>query len=379
LNGTNVLTLTPTLDWSDVSGALSYSLQVSTNSGFSSTVINLSSLSNSQYQIPSGILQPGTVYYWRANSTNTNGTSDWSTVWNFTSLAVPIAPTLINPANGSNILTLIPILDWNDVQGISSYTIQVALDSNFSNTVVNQSGLNTSQYQIPNGTFTGNTIYYWRVRCVNEAGSGAWSARWSFRVVSLPPAPILVAPLNNAINQQPNVLLDWDSLVSANSYKIQLATDSLFNSTVYDTNGVTRSSLRMRTGILYAGVKYYWRVNATNLAGTGDWSLKWNFTINPTGMYQYSTEIPKEYKLYINYPNPFNPSTKIRFDLPKSSNTKIIIYDISGREIEQLINEYLNAGGYELIWTANNLASGVYFYRIETENFTDTKRMLLVK
>jgi hypothetical protein len=177
----------------------------------------------------------------------------------------------------------------------------------------------------------------------------------------------------------PTVLLDWDSLAATNSYRIQLATDSLFNSTIYDTSSITRSYLQMRPGILLAGVKYFWRVNATNMAGTGSWSAIWNFRVNPTGVNQYSSEIPKEFKLYNNFPNPFNPVTKIRFDVPKYSFIKISVFDISGKVINQPINNYFQAGSYEFSWYTNNLSSGVYFYRIEAENFTDVKRMLLVK
>lgn len=378
-NGASSVTLTPLIDWSDVTGATTYNVQVANNSGFNSPVIDLSSLPTSQYQVPSGILQANTLYYWRASASNSNGTSSWTTAWNFTTLASPNTPNLISPTNGSNILTLTPTLDWNDVSGALSYTVQVSTDTNFINLTVNQSGLTASQYSVTSGALTGNTTYYWRARALNEAGQGPWSVRWNFRVVTIPPAPNLLAPLNNSTNQPPTVLLDWDSLASANTYRIQLATDSLFNSVVYDTSGVTRSYVQMRPGILLANVKYYWRINATNLAGTGSWSAVWNFRVNPTGIYQFSSEIPKEFKLYNNYPNPFNPSTKIRFDIPKNSNVRITIYEISGRQIENLINENLSAGSYELTWIAYNLSSGVYFYRIESENFTNVKRMLLVK
>jgi photosystem II stability/assembly factor-like uncharacterized protein len=378
-NGVSSVTLTPLIDWSDITGATTYNVQVATNSSFTTPVIDLSSLSSSQYQVASGFLQANTLYYWRASASNSNGTSNWATEWNFTTLAAPNTPNLISPTNGSNILTTTPTLDWSDVTGAISYTVQAATDTNFINLVINQSGLTVSQYNIPSSTLTGNTIYYWRARAVNGAGTGPWSVRWNFRVVITPSAPNLVTPLNNSTNQPATVFLDWDSLAAANTYRIQLATDSLFNSIVFDTSSVSRSYLQMRPSILLANVKYYWRVNATNLAGTGSWSVIWNFRINPTGIYQYSSEVPKEFKLHNNYPNPFNPSTKIRFDNPKYSDVKISVYDISGRLINQIVNEKLNAGSYELTWNANNYASGVYFYRIEAGSFTDVKRMLLVK
>jgi len=83
--------------------------------------------------------------------------------------------------------------------------------------------------------------------------------------------------------------------------------------------------------------------------------------------------------LYRNYPNPFNPSTNIKFDIPKSSDVKLIIYDIAGREITKLVNEMLNAGSYEVSWDASNYTSGVYFYKLISENYIDTKKMVLIK
>jgi photosystem II stability/assembly factor-like uncharacterized protein len=97
-------------------------------------------------------------------------------------------------------------------------------------------------------------------------------------------------------------------------------------------------------------------------------------------------EIPELYILYQNYPNPFNPSTSIRFDLKNSSNVKLIVYNIQGKEITTLVNENLNAGSYEVDWNASSYPSGVYFYRIaihsnklQTENFSDTRRMVMIK
>jgi photosystem II stability/assembly factor-like uncharacterized protein len=92
-----------------------------------------------------------------------------------------------------------------------------------------------------------------------------------------------------------------------------------------------------------------------------------------------STEIPSSFSLSQNYPNPFNPSTMIKFDIPKSSFVKIKVFDITGKEIETLVNEQLQPGTYETDWNASSFSSGVYFYKITAESYTETKRMLIVK
>ena len=89
--------------------------------------------------------------------------------------------------------------------------------------------------------------------------------------------------------------------------------------------------------------------------------------------------IPFSYSLYQNYPNPFNPSTKIKFDIKQSSNTKLIIYNILGKEIATLVNEKLNAGSYEVDWDGSGYPSGVYFYKLTTDGFSDVKKMILIK
>ncbi|MFZ1290817.1 MAG: T9SS type A sorting domain-containing protein [Melioribacteraceae bacterium] len=90
-------------------------------------------------------------------------------------------------------------------------------------------------------------------------------------------------------------------------------------------------------------------------------------------------EIPNNFILNQNYPNPFNPETKISYSLPKNSNVTVKIYNILGSEITTLVNEKQNSGNYEITFNATNLASGVYFYSLHTENFTQTKKMVLLR
>ncbi len=104
-----------------------------------------------------------------------------------------------------------------------------------------------------------------------------------------------------------------------------------------------------------------------------------DITFNMVGIVQKGKDIPKFYILGNNYPNPFNPTTKISFGLPRASNTKLIIYDILGKEVATLINEELKAGNYNIEWNAGNYSSGIYFYRLESGDFVQTKKMLLIK
>jgi hypothetical protein len=100
---------------------------------------------------------------------------------------------------------------------------------------------------------------------------------------------------------------------------------------------------------------------------------------NQIGIQQIGTEIPGSFALSQNYPNPFNPATIIRFSIPKNSFVSLKVYDLAGKEISNLINENLTAGIYETDFDGSGITSGVYFYRLQTDDFNDTKRMTLIK
>ena len=92
-----------------------------------------------------------------------------------------------------------------------------------------------------------------------------------------------------------------------------------------------------------------------------------------------SIELPKTFMLNQNYPNPFNPTTKINFNIRVSSFVSLAVFDVLGREVAMLINQNLKAGTYEYAFDSGNLPSGIYFYRLTTESYTETKKMILVK
>ncbi len=117
---------------------------------------------------------------------------------------------------------------------------------------------------------------------------------------------------------------------------------------------------------------------SANFSGTGIafYTLRYSkiSAINPV-----SGIIPSSFQLRQNYPNPFNPSTSIRFDIPNSSSVRVSVYDVMGREIENLVNEQLKAGEYMVKWDAARFASGIYFYSIAADGYQTTKKMILMK
>lgn len=88
---------------------------------------------------------------------------------------------------------------------------------------------------------------------------------------------------------------------------------------------------------------------------------------------------PNSYKLYQNYPNPFNPVTNISYELRITSYVKLKIFDVNGKEILTLVNEKQNGGDYKVEWDASECSSGIYFYKLETESFSETRQMVFLK
>jgi photosystem II stability/assembly factor-like uncharacterized protein len=112
------------------------------------------------------------------------------------------------------------------------------------------------------------------------------------------------------------------------------------------------------------------------IAGDNGLLLKSSITV---GISSVNSEIPSGYSLSQNYPNPFNPTTNINFSIPKSGVVKLAIFNLVGQEVAVILNQNLNVGNYTYSFDASNLTTGIYFYTLESENFRETKRMVLLK
>ncbi len=144
----------------------------------------------------------------------------------------------------------------------------------------------------------------------------------------------------------------------------------------YDVNNLAQGNYRMicdRFG--------YWQNEKNIVLGSfNPDTVNFYMTgINVIGIAPVSGVIPKTFSVSQNYPNPFNPVTRISFDIPKNSPVKLSVFDMLGREVEVIVNTQLAAGRYSAEWNAVNYSSGIYFYRISASDFTETRKMILVK
>lgn len=127
------------------------------------------------------------------------------------------------------------------------------------------------------------------------------------------------------------------------------------------------------------GTPYYFWIKAVDGFCSPRVSAVSNFALVTPVIVAQNEKVPKEFALHQNYPNPFNPVTTIKYDLPKNSFVRLILYDVTGREVNTLINEYMSAGYHEINFTSENMASGVYFYKIEAGDFVSQKKMVILK
>jgi hypothetical protein len=261
---------------------------------------------------------------------------------------------------------------WNKAQDAQQYVIQVSLDPTFA-VIEKSDSVSTDTTRSISGLVKAKQ-YYWRVKVQSAAGVGLWSNVSSFITVATPARTQLLNA--TSIQDQPgSVTYRWRSVRDADQYVIQICADQTFAR-------VFRQSYTSDTVMVFSGhtegQQYYWRVQAGNLAGWGLWSDVTNFTFATTDV-QKQVGMPAEYSVSQNYPNPFNPTTRITFGLPQRGLTKITVYDLLGREVQSLINKELEAGYYDVTFDASKFQSGVYYYRIQSGEFSQTRQMILMK
>jgi hypothetical protein len=178
-----------------------------------------------------------------------------------------------------------------------------------------------------------------------------------------------------------------------------------FTGGLYPVNNIT--NLQLTWYVRNDSKIYFSQMNATNwivdfTSTAGTYSYIKNIGINGpffavrnnggityhsaiTGIQKISNEVPNKFSLLQNYPNPFNPTTKIKIDIPPFTKgglggfVQLKIYDLLGREVTTLINEQLKPGSYEAEWDGSNFASGIYFYSLVADEYTQTKKMVLIK
>lgn len=257
-----------------------------------------------------------------------------------------------------------------------------------------------STTQNPTGiSYTATGAYTVSLTTTNSFGSNMKTLVNYIRVEGVPLTPIsLQSPPTGTtimVSQMDPTLVQfrWSSSTADPSvkYYFKIKRIGLFPEFAYlsNNNGLDSSislrksfldSLATQMGTTGDSVRCQWRASATNGLDTVTTSA-FLVTIRKItiGINQISSITPEKFNLYNNYPNPFNPKTIIRFDIAKSQVVKLKIYNMLGEEITTLVDQNLNPGSYSIDFDAGSLSSGMYFYRIETQDFSQTKRMVLVK
>lgn len=280
-------------------------------------------------------------------------------------------PILITPKNQMAKAPVNLTLAWNKVDNALNYKLQVSEDSLFNETLINESSLNNTEFNL--SKLKNGNKYYWRATGTSLAGTSKWSDTFSFTTLLQAPES-LTAVLNNEM-----VKISWkDKSENETGFIVERSSGNNF----YVIDTLAANTIEYSDSAIIIDSSFSYRVKAFNQHAVSEYSNEVSIMI--TSVAEKNT-IPNEYTLYQNYPNPFNPATQIKYGLPVESMVRIQVFSITGELIKELINTLQTAGYYELSFNAGNLSSGIYFLLIATtssngsKNFRAVRKMLLLK
>jgi phosphodiesterase/alkaline phosphatase D-like protein len=298
--------------------------------------------------------------------------------------AIPPAPVPVGPLTGEIANSVTPVFSFSNGEGVRplvSGTVAISIDSTFLTDVVMVTDIPlgdvTSTYSFPS-ELQPQTVYYWRSRTFDGIFNGPWSDVQSFSIELVTAVELQTF---EGVGHRNIVTLHWETALETDNLGFnifrrrrgetefeQINRDMLFS------NG-NDSFYEFADTEVEIGAEYRYRLEAVDVLGR----------TQELGQVVVAVEVPKTFVLHANYPNPFNPVTQIRFDLPTGQKVSLQIYDILGRHIATVVdNQPLDAGYYQFAWNGANrnglqVASGVYLYRIQAGRFVKTRKMLLLK
>jgi hypothetical protein len=195
------------------------------------------------------------------------------------------------------------------------------------------------------------------------------------------PTPVELSSFTALVNKNASVSLKWQTATEVNNYGFEVErrgqeTEVRIQNSEWERIGFVTGNGNSNSPKDYSFID-------KNLTGGSKFTYRLK-QVDNDGTYSYSSEvevevIPDRYELYQNYPNPFNPVTNIKFSLPEAARVKVDVFNIIGEKVITLIDQNMEAGFHSITFNAENLSSGTYIYRLQTENFTQIKKMLLLK
>ena len=359
------------LTWETMKGADNYQLQIAYSNDFVDIFIDTTEVMDEELLVQG--LENGMNYFWRVRATDSESASTWSEVYSFsTAILPPNKISIIQPASSSEDIDLPVTFIWKKAVTADYYELKFGDTEELSNSIT-LSDITDTTVTLENLNY--DSRYFWKVRGINLLDNGPWSEVYSFSTgLPIPDFPVLVHPQNDD-DLRPPIRFGWNSTEFTDSYHLQVSQDELFKNIVFDS---TLSKQTVEIAALDEIKKYYWRLKSINRLFTSEWSEVRNFNLISLTNTEDELVI-EEFALHQNFPNPFNPSTVITFDVKNVQDVKVQVFDLSGRLVKTLVNNKTSPGRHQVVFDASTLSSGVYLLRMQAGYFIDTKKITLIK
>ncbi|MGE5458733.1 MAG: T9SS type A sorting domain-containing protein, partial [Methanococcaceae archaeon] len=340
------------------------------------TITGITGLNTTISQLLSGV-----TYNWSVRSRNGAATSDWSAVQTFTTVnnaAIAATPVLSWPVGGVTVYTNSPTLSWflNSASTGLTYELKYSTSPSLTGAAVIP-GLTRTQYILEN--LVPGTTYYWSVRSFDGTVYSTPSVTGKFVIFAgnYAVTPVPGSPADGVEITDNEPVLSWYLPTSGDVESYTVEYSAYPDMAMAVSNNVTASTLTIKE---VPGTEVFWRVQSKNSKGeVSAFSEIEKFVKSPATGIGQSDNAVTVYSLKQNFPNPFNPSTTIAYEIPRQSHVELIVYDMLGRAAAVLVSKDQSAGSYKVQFDASSLPSGVYIYKIHAGEFMASKKLLLIK
>ncbi len=364
-------------DWSSVSGAAQYEINISPGETYTA--------SSSDY---SQTLDECASYSWRVRAINNCDIGDWSVTWNFTTDCPQQLPMVITSA-ASNVSTTSATLNGtvNPNGASTNYYFEYGTSTSYgTKTSTKDAGSGTSNVSVSATVpeLSPNTKYHFRLVASNSGGIKEGDDK-TFTTSSEPVPTVVTGTASNVSASSATLNGTVNPNGSSTDYYFEYGTSTSYGtktSTKDAGSGTSNVSVSAPVSGLSPNTKYHFQLVATNSGGTNNGNDQ---TFTPgTVAIDDQHYIPLSFELKAAYPNPFNPGTTIGFALPKATRITLVVYDIWGREVYRLVDGFFGPGNYKVEWrgigeNGQEYPSGIYIVRMITPEFAGSEKIVKMK